>query len=1432
MDCMSWIWGDRHPKKTALFLDGWRRLGVVFSVVSLLAFASPPARAQVNVWTYHNNNSRTGQNTNEAVLNPANVNPATFGKIFTCQVDSYVFGQPLCLSGVDIPGQGLHNVLYVATEHDSVYAFDADQGGPPLWQTSFLDPANGVTNVWPQDTAGATAAPEMGVTATPVIDTNSLTIYVLAETKENGILVYRLHALDVTTGHEFSNVVIQAVYPGTGDSVNDFGQVVFDPFYELGRPGLALVNGVVYLSFGSLGDIEPCHGWLLGYDAASLAQVSVFCTSPNGGLDSIWMSGAAPAADAAGNIYVMAGNGDFSTNASSLNQYDYGSAFIKLSTTNGLNVADFFIPFNQAALSAVDLDLGSGGPLLLPDEAGSSAHPHLLTGGSKDGTIYLLDRDNLGRYNATADQVVQEFPQGLGGVFGCAVYFNQHVYYSGAGTPMAAFRISGGSFLPTPDSTAPDVFSYTSGGLSVSALGTNNGIVWGLQNDGSFVAPSILHAYDAANLGNELYSSKQMGLRDQGPICTKFLPPTIANGKVYVAGAFAITAYGLASWVAVPSISPPGGTYTNGAAVTISCSTPGAQIYYTTDNSTPTLSSPAYSGPFVLTNLAVTTVQAQAFATGMVPSLVSSVEFFESGVTRQQVISVAFAGFPVNANDAQGLNPGDMAGVVPQPNWNDEPGAAGGPAVLSDQTGQPTAVTLTWNAPTDWGTASGDVDPNHELFSGYITSQFGENATVTFSNLPSGFYNLLIYTVCDVTLANAEYTVNGDTNQTVYLNPEGPIFSGAFALCTNTDSASYASGNYVEFDNIQPVGGTITVVAVADDLEAPINGLQLIQTAVAPTVSLTSPQDGALYVADLANLPITALATDQEALVPSVSFYVGTNLLAADASSPYQFEWTQVPPGVYSLTAQATGTSGLTSTSAPVNITIEGSFYAPYGISQASPLPPYLNMPASASDIVPPVLSQTGAFSDTLNLIPADGLIPYNVNVPLWSDGAAKSRWMAVPSPATSGSSEVTGPIGFSPSGSWSFPLGTVLVKNFELNVDQRDPGIMRRLETRLLVFSQDGGVYGATYKWRPDNSDADLLTNSLSESIIVTNFSGVSTQAWYYPSPADCLTCHTPQAGYAIGVNTRQLNGSFTYPLSGITDNQLRTLNQLGLFNPQITDETTISSLPALVSLTNSTASLEDRARSYLDANCANCHQPGGAHANFDARWDTPLADQNIINGAVSSTLGIDHAAVVVPNDIWRSIIYQRANSTNALVMMPPLAHNMIDTNAVQILSAWIDSLGGLPTEPPPAVFALDDAAIFPVSVVLQDDDSLATIYYTLDSTMPTTNSLIYSGPIPLTSSAIVTASAFRGGFDNSIAVQTGFNVPYFALVPVGQPSSGQFHLQIQGTQNLTYVLQSSTDLLNWVPIATNIAPANLTDVFVPTSTNSPLQFFRAVQF
>ncbi len=322
------------------------------------------------------------------------------------------------------------------------------------------------------------------------------------------------------------------------------------------------------------------------------------------------------------------------------------------------------------------------------------------------------------------------------------------------------------------------------------------------------------------------------------------------------------------------------------------------------------------------------------------------------------------------------------------------------------------------------------------------------------------------------------------------------------------------------------------------------------------------------------------------------------------------------------------------------------------------------------SQPVPALLSQIGLFQDLFTLTAGNAMIPYTLNTPFWSDGASKQRWVVLPTNSS---------VRFATTGEWVFPNGTVFVKHFELATNDLNSNSLRRLETRLLVRDTNGAAYGITYKWRPDHSDADLLTNSLSEDIVIQTASGTRTQRWYYPARQDCLRCHTPAAGYVLGLKTRQLNGELAYPDSGVTDNQLRAWNHANLFETAL-DESTISGLDKLVSVTETSATLESRVRSYLDANCAQCHRPGGGPALWDARFDTPLASQGIVNGRVVARLGVAGARVVYPQDLARSLLYLRLN-TLAAHKMPPLARNLSDHNAVDAIAQWIGTLPALNT-------------------------------------------------------------------------------------------------------------------------------------------------------
>lgn len=550
---------------------------LVFGLLGLVGVAT--VAGQTSVLTQHNDNARTGLAPNEALLTPTTVNSNYFGKLFSQPVDGPVYAQPLYLPGVVIPGKGVHNVVFVATQHDSVYAFDADHNNTPinnapLWHTSFINPAAGITVPSTLDAVDSpgqdcgTFVGEIGIVGTPVIDPAAGTLFVVARTKEplpppnnsTFVQMQRLHALDVATGTERSNspVVLAASVPGTGDgSSNSF--VAFNPAREVQRPGLLLAGGVVYVGFASYCDLAPYHGWLLGYDSHGLQQVAVFNTAPNGSHGGIWMAGAGPAADSSNFLYCITGDGTFDTNASPIN---YGDSFLKLSQTNAntLVVADYFTPYNQASLNAGDEDLGSGGAVVLPDSVGSALHPHLVVGAGKDGILYLLDRDNMGHFNPLNNsQIVQSVPFSST-LFGLPAFFNQRLYVQGVGQVLKAYAFTNGVLNATPVSQSVDTVTFRGATPSISANGTNNGIVWLLAPTPT-LGVSTLRAYDAQNLAHKLYDSyTTMPANSSNQLFfVKFAVPTIANGKVYVGMTNSVAVLGLHPRVLSINLEPASG---------------------------------------------------------------------------------------------------------------------------------------------------------------------------------------------------------------------------------------------------------------------------------------------------------------------------------------------------------------------------------------------------------------------------------------------------------------------------------------------------------------------------------------------------------------------------------------------------------------------------------------------------------------------------------------------------------------------------------------------------------------------------------------------------------------------------------------------------------------------------------------------------------
>jgi outer membrane protein assembly factor BamB len=517
-------------------------LGLVFGLSSSLAGQ--------DILTYHNDNARTGQNLRETILTLSNVNPSNFGKLLVIPADGKVDAQPLYKSHVLIPGKGAHNVLYVATEHDSVYAFDADTGAE-LWRSSMLKPGE-----TPSDDRGCMqVTPEIGVTATSVIDPAAGphgTIYVVAMSKNaSGQYFQRLHALDLATGQEeFGGPVdIHATYPGVGDDSRN-GKMIFDPKQYKERPGLLLVGHTIITAWSSHCDYRPYTGWIMAYNEYTMKQTGVLNITPNGTEGAFWSSGAGPAADSSGAIYLLAGNGAFDTRLTPAGfpiHGDYGNAFLKVTMNDGdLKVADYFNMANTISETNIDMDLGSGGALVLPDMKDAQGHVvHLAIGAGKDQNIYLVNRDHMGKFDPRRNAIYQEIYRGLdSGEFGMPAYFNGKIYFGAMLDVIRAFQFSHARLLPKPVSVTKNTFSYPGATPSISADGTRDAILWAVDNNN--FGDETLCAYDANNLARMLYSSNMAsGGRDHFGAGNKFIVPTVANGKVYVGTTNGIGVFGL-----------------------------------------------------------------------------------------------------------------------------------------------------------------------------------------------------------------------------------------------------------------------------------------------------------------------------------------------------------------------------------------------------------------------------------------------------------------------------------------------------------------------------------------------------------------------------------------------------------------------------------------------------------------------------------------------------------------------------------------------------------------------------------------------------------------------------------------------------------------------------------------------------------------------
>ncbi len=911
----------------------------LFCVPAATLLAQTPTPVPVLTWRY--DLTHAGQNTSETSLTPANVTPTSFGKLFSQPVDSTVYAQPLYVPGLVMSDGLFHNVLFVATENDSVYAFDADSNSganaKPLWQISLLTTAYGAgagaTAVPWADTGSPDVAPTVGITGTPTINPATNTIYLVANTKENGAYFSRLHAINIITGAEQPNspVNITATVAGTGNG-SDGVHLSFSALWENQRTALNYYNGYVYFGYGAHGDNGPWHGWLFAYNATTLAQSAALCLSPNDYGAGVWASGAGMPIDEdapGGRMFVVTGNGH-STNPPYNGSTEFGESIINFSLANGgLTPTDAFTAFNFQFLNTYDLDLGSGGVVMIPDQQG--AYPHILVQEGKEGRIVVLNRDNLGGYapatgtsNTNALQDIESVSMGL---WSTPAYWNGNVYIWGSGDTGSAgdvpklFKLNSGVMNTTPSSQSTIVSLHPGASFSVSSNGTANGIAWAIRSDQfNTNGPAVLYAWPATDLTTPLYESDTNATRDAAGPANRFSIPMVTNGKVYVPANGQVDVYGLFNGepnTVAPVLTPNGGTFTSSQSVTLTTTTAPADIFYTVDGSTPTPASTLYVGPIVVSKN--TTIKAIATAPGYIQSGVSSAIF----TITSPPPSFALSGSPINpivpggsATSTLTITPsGGFTGSVamacaiangPVGATNSPTCSVTQPAPIAGTQPVSSTLTITTMATTTPGTYSANVTGS----SGTLTQT--TSVAITISSPPPTPSFALTNTPVSIASPGA-----GGTS-TITVTPSGGFTGSVTLACAITSSPAGA---------IDPPTCSVDQPAAISGSQ-PVTSMLTIKTTAAGTAALHNPFErmlklggGGTVVALLFFcLPLrrrrwhTLLGLLLFAFVAVVASGCGGNSTLTPAQ-------TGTTPGPYTVTV--TGSSGSMQANTPVAVTVQ-----------------------------------------------------------------------------------------------------------------------------------------------------------------------------------------------------------------------------------------------------------------------------------------------------------------------------------------------------------------------------------------------------------------------------------------------------------------------------------------------------------------------------
>ncbi len=791
-------------------------------VFLLLLGAVHNVNAQINVLTRHYDNYRTGVNLNETILNASNVNQAQFGKLFSRAVDGEIYAQPLYVSNLALPGKGTHNVVFVATAHNSIYAFDADDPtqNDPLWHVNLGASV-------PSIVIGTPNLPvEVGLISTPVIDLSTGTLYAVTKNYENSVQLFRLHALSLTTGAEkFGGpMLINGSVPGTGDGNDGNGNIPFLPYKQNQRVALTLANGNIYVGFASHEDNSPYHGWIFAYDKTTLAKKYTHNNTPNGWMGGIWMSGEGFAVDDNGSLYYVGGNGAYD------GVTNFGQSVVKLNPN--LTVANWFTPYNYDFLNSIDYDLGTANAILIPGNK-------VLAGG-KEGVVYVLDRTNMGRFNAGGDQIPQRWGATNGHIHSSMIYWHRTnadplLFVWGENDVLKAFPYQNGNFVTTPSQTSTmQVYPGYANGPAMTLSSNNNAsgsaiLFVSLPYDGDAVhdhVNGIFRAFDANDVSRELWNSRVNLDSDDSGVWAKWTPPVVANGKVYMASfSGVLNVYGLLPQV--PPAAPINLTATagNGLVFLLWNATPHAASYTLKRSLT-------NGGPYTTVAAGLTSPTSTDFNVVNGTTyyyVVSASNVYGEGLNSNQAqarpdasirgntLSVSFVGF------SNAMQMGEVAGVVPAANWNNAPDSNGTLLNLIDNLGSATGISVQWNCNNVWGIGLTDVPGNVRMMNGYLDSTDTSTTTVTVSGIPPWLaqngYDVYVYTDGGGIERTGDYTLGNQTIQARDL----ANFNGTFT------EAMFSVGNYVVFPELYRSSFTLSARAsVNGGFRAPVNAIQLV----------------------------------------------------------------------------------------------------------------------------------------------------------------------------------------------------------------------------------------------------------------------------------------------------------------------------------------------------------------------------------------------------------------------------------------------------------------------------------------------------------------------------------------------------------------------------------------------------------------------------